>query len=121
MISQLAENKYLITLTEINLDNAMQLLSQGENILNSNIFSNKNNQKNFHEKLTIFFDFNNIENVNSAVIAICLQWLKLAKKNQILVEFLHFSNNINSLISLYGLNDIITIKTDGNDNQQHSN
>ena len=35
MISQTAENKYLITLTEINLDNAMQLLSQGENILNS--------------------------------------------------------------------------------------
>ena len=34
MISQTAENKYLITLTEINLDNAMQLLSQGENILN---------------------------------------------------------------------------------------
>lgn len=102
MISQLAENKYLITLTEINLDNAMQLLSQGENILND-----FKNSKNFHEKLTIFFDFNNIQNVNSAVIAICLQWLKLAKKNQILVEFLHFSNNINSLISLYGLNDII--------------
>lgn len=106
MISQTAENKYLITLTEINLDNAMQLLSQGENILND--FKNTNsNQKNFHENCQIFFDFNNIQNVNSAVIAICLQWIKLAKKNQILVEFLHFSDNINSLISLYGLNDII--------------
>lgn len=100
MISQTAENKYLITLTEINLDNAMQLLSQGENILN-----------NFHENSIIIFDFNNIQNVNSAVIAICLQWIKLAKKNQILVEFLHFSNNINSLISLYGLNDIIINKS----------
>lgn len=52
-------------------------------------------------------DLNEVTEVDSSAVSMLLEWLRIAKMRKIDLHLVHFPENLNSLLKLYGLSGII--------------
>lgn len=52
-------------------------------------------------------DLNEVTEVDSSAVSMLLEWLRIAKMRKLDLHLVHFPENLNSLLKLYGLSGII--------------
>lgn len=55
------------------------------------------------------FDFSQTEVVDSAAVAVLLEWKRAAKERHITLDFVQMPDDLRSLISLYGASELFNL------------
>lgn len=88
----------------LDFNNAMQVLQDGSDAINKFELSNLSSKSN-----QIIFDFSQLTEANSVLMALILQWQRLAFSKGMTIKLVKLSKNLANLFALCGLREVLSL------------
>ena len=92
----------LVVQGPVTIDNVVEITQQGATLFDGN---------------DLIVDLEDVTEVDSTVVSMLLEWLRIARNQNHQLQFMHVPQNLTSLIQLYGIAELIPLSID---NQQLS-
>ncbi len=91
------DGNQLVLQGPVTIENVVEITQQGAALFDGN---------------DLLVDLKNVTEVDSTIVSLLLEWLRIARNQNHQLQFMHVPHNLNSLIQLYGITELIPFTID---------